>query len=399
MTLVASATTADVLRRTWLISSDSHIIEPPDLWAGRGGDLEDRLPRVVAGDDGDWWYVDGYKTMSFLGIQTGDRFEKDSHDLRTSGAFAEVRPAVKDPRRYLEENELDGVWGSVLYPSQGLVLYGVPVADVITVSMKAYNDWLAEFCSEDPNRLKGVAMVNVDDIADATAELHRIRAMGLCGALITIAPPSWQPYRSPDYDQFWAVAQDLDIPLSFHVATERGDPRVGPDAFRLNVKDVPPSMFVNSDFQVRQTLAELIFSGVFERFPRLRVGSIEHELGWIPFFLQRLDYTYTDRPARGPDWRRFNDPDALPSSFFRSNVFASFQEDPHGMRLRDVCGVETLMWGSDYPHTESTFPRSREILSEILAEVTPAEAVQIASTNCADLYGFDVPKDAPPPSP
>ena len=110
--------------------------------------------------------------MSFLGIQTGDRFEKDSHDLRTSGAFAEVRPAVKDPRRYLEENELDGVWGSVLYPSQGLVLYGVPVGDVITVSMKAYNDWLAEFCSEDPNRLKGVAMVNVDDIADATAELH-----------------------------------------------------------------------------------------------------------------------------------------------------------------------------------------------------------------------------------
>ena len=223
--------------------------------------------------------------------------------------------------------------------------------------------------------------------------------MGLCGALITIAPPSWQPYRSPDYDQFWAVAQDLDIPLSFHVATQRGDPRVGPDAFRLNVKDVPPSMFVNSDFQVRQTLAELIFSGVFERFPRLRVGSIEHELGWIPFFLQRLDYTYTDRPAAGRTGGGSTIRTPCRAASSRRNVFASFQEDPHGMRLRDVCGVETLMWGSDYPHTESTFPRSREILSEILAEVTPAEAVQIASTNCADLYGFDVPKDAPPASP
>ncbi len=383
------------LRDTWLVSSDSHIIEPPDLWTGRGGALADRLPRVVAGDDGDWWYVDGYKTMSFLGIQTGDRFDVAAEELRTSGTFEEVRPAAYDPRRYVDENERDGVWGSVLYPSQGLVLYGVPVSDVITASMKAYNDWLAEFCSEDPGRLKGVAMVNVDDVDDGVAELQRCRQIGLSGALITVAPPTWQPFRAPVYDRFWAAAQDLQMPLSFHVATDRADPRVGKDAFRLDVKDVPPSMFVNSDFQVRQALAELIFSGVFERFPGLRVGSIEHELAWIPFFLARIDYTYTDRPRRGPEWRRFADPDVLPSDFFRRNVFASFQEDPYGLRLRDVCGVGALMWGSDYPHTESTFPRSRDILAGIFADVPAADAIRIASRNCADLYGFDVPPVAP----
>jgi len=379
------------LHDTWLVSSDSHIIEPPDLWTGRGGALEDRLPKVVSAEDGEWWYVDGYKTMSFLGIQTGERFDVAPEQLRTSGTFEQVRPAAYDPRRYVEENERDGVWGSVLYPSQGLVLYSVPVSDVVSASMRAYNDWLSEFCAEAPGRLKGIAMINVDDVDEGVAELQRCRRIGLSGALITVQPPVWQPFRAPVYDRLWAAAQDLDMPLSFHTATERADPKVGRDAFRLDVKDVPPSVFINSDFQVRQALAELIFSCVFERFPRLRVGSIEHELAWIPFFLARIDYTYTDRPRRGPDWHRFADPDVLPSDFFRRNVFASFQEDPHGMRLRDVCGVHTLMWGSDYPHTESTFPRSREILDDIFADVPEEDRVRIASRNCAELYGFDVP--------
>src|SRR6476661_7816789 len=163
---------ADVLHRTWMISSDSHIVEPPDLWEGRiSADLVARAPRVVSEADGDWWYIDGKKTMSFLGIQTGDRFLKDADELRTSAGFDEVRPAAYDPAQYIAENETDGVWGSVIYPSQGLVIFGIPATDVVTASMRAYNDWLAEFCSEDTSRLKGVAMVNVDDPDDGAREL------------------------------------------------------------------------------------------------------------------------------------------------------------------------------------------------------------------------------------
>jgi predicted TIM-barrel fold metal-dependent hydrolase len=374
-----------------MLSSDSHVIEPPDLWDGAGGGLGDRMPHVERLDDGDWWIVDGYKTMSFLGIQTGDRFAGDPEKLRTSGTFSQVRPAVLDPRRYIEENESDGVWGSVLYPSQGLVLFEVPVTDVVSASMRRYNDWLADFCGEAPDRLKGIAMLNLDDIDAGVAELERCRERGLAGALITVAPPRWQPYRSPAYDRLWAAAQDLAMPLSMHVATDRADPRVGRAAFRLDVKNVPPSVFVNPDAQVRQAYAELIFSGVFERFPRLRVGSVEHELGWIPFFLDRLDYTYTDRPPRGPEWLRFRDPGTLPSDFFRRNAFASFQEDPHALRLLDVLGPGVPTWGSDYPHTESTFPRSREIVASRLKAVDDADAARITCGTCAELYGFVVP--------
>ena len=154
---------------------------------------------------------------------------------------------------------------------------------------------------------------------------------------------------------------------------------------------MPPSAFVNKDYQVRRAFADLLFSGVFERHPGLRIGSVEHELGWIPFFLQQLDYTYTDRPPRGPEWHRFADPDTRPSQFFRTNCFASFQEDGLGLVLRDDIGVETLMWGSDYPHTESTFPRSRDILGEILVGVPDADAERIVGGNCAALYGFTPP--------
>ena len=106
-------------------------------------------------DDGDWWYIDGYKTMSFLGTQTGVRFDKDPDKLATSANFDEVRPAAYDPRLFIDESASDGVWGSVIYPSQGLVLFSVPNTEVVSASMKAYNDWLAEFCSDDTQPPQG----------------------------------------------------------------------------------------------------------------------------------------------------------------------------------------------------------------------------------------------------
>jgi len=137
----------------WLLSSDSHIVEPPDLWTARMP-YDETLPRVVREDDGDWWYIDGHKTMSFLGIQPGMRFEKNPDLLRTSGTFEEVVPAAYDPHAYVKANEADGVWGSVIYPSEGLVLFGVPTTDVVTKAMRVYNDWIGEFCAAEPSRLR-----------------------------------------------------------------------------------------------------------------------------------------------------------------------------------------------------------------------------------------------------
>ena len=370
-----------------LISSDSHIIEPPDLWTERiEPEFRERAPRVVREEGGDWWYIDGKPSMSFLGAQTGDRFEKDATELMLEARFEQVRPAAYDPRRYLEENASDGVMGQVLYPSEALMAYGIPDPALCSAAMRAYNDYIAEFCSEDRGRLKGIALLNVDDPDEAVRELARCRELGLAGAMISVLPPADRGYDHPMYEPLWSAAVDLDMPLSMHVATGRERASVVPQESTVRVSE---AAFYLQDHFVRKSLGEMIFAGVFERHPKLRVGSIEHEVSWVPFFLFQMDYCYTDRPLRG-DWHRFADPDARPSHFFRSNCFVSFQEDAVGVRVRDVVGLNTLMWGSDYPHTEATFPRSRKITAEILADVPEDEQALILRDNVSKLYGFDL---------
>ena len=188
---------ADALRHSWLFSSDSHIVEPPDLWEGRlPKHLADRGPRVDVGDRGDFWFLDDHMLSSFAGAHVGQRFEKSTNEMNSVAHFDEIPLAAYTPARYLAENELDGVWGTVIYPTAGLVLFNIPESELLTALMSGYNDWLAEFCSENPARLKGVAMVNIDDIDDGIAELEHARRIGLSGAMITSSPPPWQPYQS-----------------------------------------------------------------------------------------------------------------------------------------------------------------------------------------------------------
>jgi predicted TIM-barrel fold metal-dependent hydrolase len=160
---------------------------------------------------------------------------------------------------------------------------------------------------------------------------------------------------------------------------------------------MPVSTIVTSDYWVRRSLADIIMTGVFERFPRLRVGSVENGLGWAPHFLDRMDNQYTERPQH-QGWLRFRDPGAVPSDFFRGNVFMSFQDDKRGLAERHLLGVTGLMWGSDYPHTESTFPHSATVLGEMFDSlaVPSEERAMIAHDNACRLYHFDPAKIALP---
>ena len=143
------------------------------------------------------------------------------------------------------------------------------------------------------------------------------------------------------------------------------------------------------------SMSDMIFSGVFERHPDLRLAIVEFELSWLPYVLTNMDYTYRERNEEA--LYRFKG-DTLPSDFFARNVYLSFQEDAVGIRLRDRIGIDGMMWGSDYPHSESTFPRSRQVLDEILRDVPEAERAKIVCHNTARLYGFDLEQIARPPS-
>ena len=368
-----------------LISSDSHILEPADLWKNIDRRYRDRAPTLVSEGTVDQWYVDGVKFGS-IGInqQAGVRFDAPEN-LTEGGRMETARRGGVDPHAHVEDMDADSVAGGVLYPSQGLHLYrAARDGELLSAIFRTYNDWMADFCKPYPKRLKGVAMINVDDPADAVGELERAAKRGLAGAMIPLSPGG-ERYDHPRYDPIWAAAEDLKMPLSLHVGTYRWR---ADEHFDDTIREKDLVEFSCRDYDPRKAIASMIFGGVFDRFPELKVGSVEFDIAWAPLFIMRMDYIYTEH-ALGVKQRRFRN-DAMPSDFFRNNIFLSFQEDAIGIRLRDVIGVDNMMWGSDYPHSESTFPQSRKILAEILAGVPDDEQARIAGGNTARVYHFDV---------
>ena len=371
-----------------LISSDDHIIEPPYLWTDRvPEDERERVPHVRRVGDVDRWIVAGRPTVSFAGgVNTGQRFD-DPTKLRTDATFDEVREGAYLPDQHMADNAADGILGAVLYPTLGLSLFRAIVdGGELNYVCSIYNDWMADFCADSGGRLKGIAMLNPEDPGAAIAELARCREQGLAGALIPTAMPPAIGYGDPRYEPLWAASQDLGMPLSLHLGAVRyGAVGAGED---FDTASLSRTFFVTVGDWAKASLADIIFGGVFDRFPRLRMGSVEHELGWIPHFLRTMDYTYTQRQGNQYFPRLANG--AMPSDHFRSNVFCSFQEDELGIQHRHEIGIDGLMFGSDYPHTESTFPKSREIMAERLAGVPADEQRRIVYDNVRELYDFTV---------
>lgn len=367
-----------------VLSSDSHVFEPPDLWTTRiDRAFRDRAPRMVRIDGADQLVVESDQVLSGIGLisNAGARFEAPE-TISSQARFEDVHAGGYDPDQHLRDMQLDGVAGEVLYPSQGLFYFKVVDTALMSAIFRAYNDWLAEFCRTDPARLKGIAMVNVDDVGDGIRELERAAKMGFAGAMITELPPDDRRYDHAEYEPFWAAAQALDMPLSLHTATRRLGKIRG--AGEKTLRDA--SSRATKAFGPATSMCDMIFSGVFERFPRLALAIVEFELAWAPHMLQSMDYTYRERHEEA--LVRFKD-GMRPSDFFHRNIVLSFQEDAIGIRLRDVIGADNMMWGSDYPHSESTFPQSRKILSEILAGVPDDEQAKIVGGNTARVYRFD----------
>ena len=374
-----------------ILSSDSHVFEPPDLWTTRiDARFRDRAPRVQRIDGVDQIVIEADQILAGIGLisNAGARFDAPE-TISGRGRLEDVHRGGYDPDQHLEDMRLDGVAGEVLYPSQGLFYFRVADTQLGSAIFRTYNDWIAEFCSTDRSRLKGIAMINLDDIQEGIKELERAAQMDLAGAMISEYPLEHRRYDQPEYEPFWAAAQALDMPLSLHTATRRQGRIRG--AGEKTLRDA--SSRATKAYAPATSMCDLIFSGVFERYPHLTLAIVEFELAWAPHLLATMDYTYRERHEEAI--YRFKD-GMRPSDFFRRNVVLSFQEDAIGIRLRDVIGVDNMMWGSDYPHSESTFPRSRRILAEILSGVSEDEAAKIVGANTARVYHFDVARLTPP---
>ena len=373
-----------------VISADSHIVEPPNLYENMiEPKFRSRAPRMERhrtrnGQEYDAWYLDGMRvgTVGSV-IQAGRRFE-DPGTIDFLGVWEDVRKAAYDPHAMLEELEVDGVWGACLQPSQGLFWYRLPDGELLSALCRAYNAWIADFCRAVPGRFRGIGMLNVDDVDDACQELERCAELGLAGAFIPVYPLADRPYRHASYDRLWWTAQDLGMPLLLHVATMRGG--VPGSEFTIDINELTAAGLANSDYWLRYSLTAMIFAGVFDRYPRLKVGSVEHETAWVPHWLRQMDFTYRERPALARAWRSRSA--MLPSEYWQRNMFVEFMEDDCGIRLRDVIGVDNMLWGNDFPHAESTWPKSREFLDRIFAGTPDVDRRKITADNAAKLFRF-----------
>jgi len=339
-----------------------------------------------AGRKYDAWVIDGLQVGTLGAVmQAGQRFE-DPSQIDFLGVWEDVRPAAYDPHAMIKENELDGVWGACLQPSQGLFWYRIPDSELLSAICRAYNDWIADFCRVDPDRLKGIAMLNVDEVDEACRELERCATLGLVGAFIPVSPLADRPYRHPIYERLWWTAQDLNLPLLLHIGTPRGG--IPGSEFTMNLGELTAAGRSTTDYWVRYSLSAMIFAGVFDGHPGLKVGSVEHEMAWLPHWLKQMDFTYRERPVFTKGWKSREG--LLPSDYWRRNMFVEFMEDDLGVQLRDHIGVDNMLWGSDFPHAESTWPKSREYLDRIFAGVPPEDRRKITSDNAARIFGFRV---------
>lgn len=367
-------------------SSDSHIIEPPDLWTSRiDPRFRNRAPHVERQDGVDWWIIDGarYGSVSGRKNKEGGR-TKDAAPVTSRGSvlvhsrFEDVRESVWNPELYVRENLADGVEISFVLPTQGCVLYGLEDRELFGAICRGYNDWIGDFCRVVPDRLKGAAMINVYDVDEAVNELTRAKQLGLAGGIISVYPGREISYDHPRYERLWSAAEDLDMPLSMHSLTNYNGP------YSTTFEKMTHSLRANADHWVRMSISDMIFGGVFERHPKLKILSTEHEAGWVPYFLWQVDWVYERRILRRgieSQCRR------KPSEYFRDHVFVAIIFDRPAVEARHTIGVQNLMWGTDYPHDQSTHPRSREVAAEMLAGLPQTEVEAICYGNMARLFG------------
>jgi len=358
-----------------VLSADSHVWEPPDLWEKRiERRFRERAPRLVRGADGDRFVGEGVELTPF-GV--GHRRGEDAEGANAPARYEDcVRPGGWDPLARLADLDADGVAGEVLYPTVALELFGTPDAPLRAAIFRAYNDWIAEFCSACPERYRALGLIDTDDVDAAVRELERVARMRMAGAVIS-ASPGDDRYQRPGFERFWRAAESLGLPLSLHSGTD-----MKPIAF--TEKSV--GMLCGLAASVQITLIDLVYAGVFARHPGLCVLAVEFGAGWLPYMLQAMDVRVFLDPSRK---LRFGDEEPRrPSDYIRSQVRVTFMSDKLAVRLRDSIGVDGLLWASDYPHPESTFPNSRAVIDRQLAGVPPGERARLLSGNTAKLYGF-----------
>jgi uncharacterized protein len=360
-----------------IYSCDDHLdlsAVPPSVFESRlPSALVERGPHVVHGDKGAQWVCEG-RVIGRSGMPKNREAVKGFSAIGRAGIDDDGYRAG-NPKLRLEDMERDGLAASVIY---GPLSLGFPIDDpaLQEACFAAWNDWaVEEFNAVDPDRLCVLAFLPGHSPDAAAAELERCAAIGHRGAIIgafdvDLGDPSW--------DRLWATAAETGLPVSFHIkggTSSNLSYRIGKWQSAAYASVLP--------LQLDEPLAIMLFGGALERHPGFTLVLAESGVGWLPYFLRRVDL----------EWEALRDkldyaPRMAPSELFRRQVLATFEEEPLAAALIPLLGADSCMWASDYPHTDSTFPESRRAIEETLGALPADDMRKITASNCARLYEF-----------
>ena len=329
-----------------VISADSHVIEPHDLWQkALGKTFGDAAPK-------------------FPKLEIGESFQH--------------HPGGTDPKERVKEMAEDGVSAEVLYPTNALSLFRVADQRLQEACFRVYNDWLIEYCSVAPDRLIGVACISVYDIDAAVKELERCQEAGMKGVEIWEVPRPDLPFHSDHYEPLWAALAEIEMPLSFHILTgyNANRPRWDIETYRA-VTNTKTQEALDAVF-------EFVFYGILERYPKLKLVTVEHEMGFWPWTLQQWDYYHSRFKDRIESTLTLK-----PSEYAARQLYTTFFNDRIGAQSISFWPSNNAMWSNDYPHENSPWPNSRKIIERDLGDMPVDVRAKIVSGNVTELYQLD----------
>jgi uncharacterized protein len=373
------------MARTYnVVDADGHILEPLNLWLDYiEPAYRDRAPRLVTNNQGrQQLQVDtallgsaerGLGAIGAIGA-------RDGHVIADGFEYSQGRPGGFDPHARIPDMDMDGIDAAFLYPSIGLFVGGIADPKLAGATCRAYNRWLADYCRPYPDRLFGVAMLPMQDVDQAIAEMTFARKeLGFRGGFLRPNPYNNRLIHDPVYEPFWTAAEELDFSIGFHEGAAPGMPQVGVD--RFNGRGA--QHIISHTMEMMLAALSMIWGGVCERHPKLRVGFLESGGGWIAPWLDRMDRHFDDQG--------FNDSGlkTRPSEIFQKSCWISFEPVEGGLHyLADYIGPHKIMWATDYPHPDGFFPGAPKMIAKQLEGLSAETKRQVMAGGAMGFYGL-----------
>jgi uncharacterized protein len=367
-----------------VVDADGHILEPLDLWDKyMDPAFRDRAPRIVTGENGKQClvmdeHVVGNNQRGIGGIGgVGARQGVVSADAME---YQDGKPGGFDPHKRIPDMDADGIDAAFLYPSLGLFSGAIHDPQLAAAVCRGYNRWLADYCKPYPDRLFGVAMLPMQEVELAIAEMRFAKKeLGFKGGFIRPNPYNNKMINHPDYEPFWAAAEDLDFSIGFHEGAAAGMPQVGIDRFEGR----GARHIITHTMEMMLACLAVIWGGVCEKHPKIRIGFLESGGGWIAPWLDRMDRHFDDQG--------FNDSGLTtrPSDLFRRNCWISFEPVEGSLKvLADYVGPNKIMWATDYPHPDGFFPGAPDMVRKQIAGLSAATQHGVMAGGAMGFYGL-----------